>query len=45
VQTTSDNTDIQASLRSGGPLFESLPDKGLERAIELVRRETRSKDS
>ncbi len=45
MQTTSDNTDIQAALRSGVPLFEGLPDKGLERAIELARREKRSKDS
>lgn len=45
MQKNSRNMDIQASLRTGVPLFEGLSDEGLNRAIGLAQRERRAKDS
>jgi CRP-like cAMP-binding protein len=36
-------SDIQAALKSGVPLFQGLPDDGLERAVALARRSRRGK--
>jgi CRP-like cAMP-binding protein len=41
MDQTLPKTDIRAALRTGVPLFEGLPEEGLERAVALSRREKR----
>lgn len=43
MDETLQTADIRATLRSGVPLFQDLPEEGLERAVALSRRQKRAK--